>query len=289
LVVATACGGTPPAVEAPTAEATAKRTYAVRFARASRAGERSHVVADHREDSATTITREGALVSEKHVEHAVHFDAVSTVVAADPQGRATRLRYDVKELSSDGQQRRGSVIELTRHAKKTDAEILVDGSLPSDDTRKVLSSLFKLGLEGATDDDVFGTKTPQPIGAHWTVDSARAIASFKEDGLDVATVKGDVSLDGTTSMDGAECLVVRATLEISGVGVPGLPPGSEPEDSHGTAEIRATLPIDERAGVSAEHEAMTMSFRVRVPAPRGAPMIVSVKNAESNDVRETPK
>jgi hypothetical protein len=296
VFLATGCGGASPSVEAPTSPATATKAYGVHFSRPSHVGERAHLVADRSEDMVTRITRgrgrDGAVVSEKHARRSIHYDAVSTTIAVDSRGRPTGVRYDVKELTSDGHPVPASVIQITRHAKEKDAEILVDGSPATDEARKLLSSLFKLGLDGATDDEVLGTKTPQTIGAHWGIDSALAVVSFKEDGLDVASVKGDVWLEGTTRIDGAEYLAVRAKLDIDGVKLSDLPPGSETEESRAQADIQATLPIEEgererRPPGGAEHESLTTSFRVRVPAPEGAPMMVSVESKESEDTRET--
>jgi hypothetical protein len=284
-VVGIGCGGPPGTVEAPIA-VTAKRAYTVRFTRPSRVGERSHLVSDRSEDMATKINRDGSTVSDKHDRHVVHYDAVSTVVAIDSQGRPTRIHYDVNELAADGQRLQASVIEVTRHAKKKDAEIVVDGRPASEDVRRALASLLKLALDGATDDDVFGTKAPQPLGAHWGIDGALAAAAFKEDGVDVSAVTGEVWLDGTTHTGGAECLAVRATLDVRGMQVPNLPAGSELLESHAEVEMRAALPVDGGAGRPADHQSTTTSFRVRVPGAEGAPMMVTVEGRQTHDAHE---
>jgi hypothetical protein len=280
------CGANRGAVEAPVAAQ--GKTYPIQFGRPSRAGARAHYVGDHTEDTVTQMARDGAVMSDKHEKKAVHFDAVSTVIAVDGKARATRVRYEVKELTSDGLRQAASVIELTRHAKKEDAEILVDGRPAGDDLRKALSSLLKLGLDGATDDEIFGTKAPQPLGAHWSIDGVRAMASLKEEeGLDVSSVTGDVWLENTTRLEGIECLAVRAKLDIAGARLPDLPAGAETEESRAQAEIRASLPIEGQAQPTESHETITVSFRVRVPAPQGSPMIVTVQGNESQDVRES--
>jgi hypothetical protein len=284
------CAATSSKVEAPVVEAPttpAKKTYAVHFGRPSHVGERARLVSDHREEMATKVTRDGAVVTDKHDKHTVHYDAVITVVAADSAGRGTRTRHEVKELTSDGHRLQAGLIELTRHAKKADAEILVDGSPASEEVRKALSSVLKLGLDGASDDDVFGTKALQPIGAHWSVDEALALAALREDGINASKVQGEVWLDGTTKVDGAECLDIRATLGMSGVQVPGMPEGAVTELGRAEAEMRAALPLEGRVGRSMNHVSTKMSFRVRVPAPEGAPMMVSVEGHETIDARET--
>lgn len=288
LLATTGCAGTPPAVEAPTTRA-ANQTYAVHFERPSRVGDRSRLVTDHTSDMVTKISREGAVVSEKHDHRAVHYDAVSTVVAVDAKGRVTSVRYDVRELTSDGRRLEASVIQVTRHAKEKDADIVADGSPASEEVRKALSFLFKLGLAGATDEEVFGPKAPQPIGAHWRIDGALALGSFKEDGLDISSVTGDVWLDGTTRIDGAECLAVRVKLTIGGIQVPEAPPGSETEEGHAESEIRVALPVDQGGSVARaeEHQSMTMSVRVRVPARDGVVTLLSVESNESREGRET--
>ncbi len=294
---AAGCANTPSTVEAPTSApapappaAPGAKTYAVHFGRESRVGERLHFVKDHASDMITKITRDGAPIPDQHdkrEKHTLHYDAVSTVVAVDTKGRSTRLRYDVKDLTSDGQRLPASIIELTRHAKEKDADIIVDGSPTSEDVRKALHSLLKLGLDGASDDEIFGPKTPQAIGAHWAIDEPLAIASFKDDGVDVSTIKGEVWLDGTTNIDGAECLSVHATLDMRGMKIPDLPPGSVMEEGHATAQMSAVLPLDGRVGRAVDHLTTKLLFRIRVPAPQGSPMIVSVEAKETDEAHET--
>jgi hypothetical protein len=265
----------------------AAKTYAVRFDRPSHVGDRTHLVTNRREDTTTKISRDGAVVSDKREQHSVHYDAVTTVIAVDTQSRPVRVRYDVKELTSDGRRLQASVIEITRRGKEKDAEILVDGSPASDDARKVLASLLKLGNAGVSDDDVFGSKSPQPVGGRWAIDGSRAIASLAEDGLDVRSIKGEVWLDGTTRVDGAECLAVRAALDLDGMDVPGMPEGSVTEESHATADLRTSLTIEGRLGRAEDRMSTAMTFRVRVPAPQGPPMMVSVQRNEARDAHET--
>ena len=287
LLALAGCGAAPGAVQPSVAAAQAK-TYAVHFVQPAHVGERTRILVDHHEEMVTRISRDDAVVSDKRDVHSIHCEAVSNVVAVDPEGRATRIRYEVKDLTSDGLRIPASIIDLTRHAAKKDAEILIDGAPASDDVRKVLSSLFKLGLDGATDDDVFGTKTSRPLGAHWPLNGALAAASLKEEyGLGTSSVTGEVWLDGTTRIGGADFLAVRATLDLKGLEVPGMPAGAEVERSDAESEMRAALPIDGRAGRPEDHQSTTMSFQLRVRAPDGSPVKVTVDGKQSQDSSET--
>ncbi len=291
------CANTPSTVEAPTAAAVSApasaggtKTYAVHFGRESRVGERVHLVKDHASEMNTKITRDGAPVpdqQDKREKQTIHYDAVSTAIAVDARGRVTRVRYDVKDLTSDGKRLPASVVELTRHAKEADADIIVDGSPASEDVRKALHSLLKLGLDGPTDDEIFGPKVPQAIGARWGIDEPLAIASFKDEGVNVSTIKGEVWLDGTTNMDGAECLSVHAVLDMRGMKIPDLPPGAVMEEGHATAQMSAVLPLDGRVGRAQDHLTTKLLFRIRVPAAQGSPMIVSVDAKEVDEAHET--
>ena len=289
-IVLTACGGgtaqTAP-VELPKADAA--KAYVIHLTRPSHVGDRTHVVMDQTEEKASKITSGETVVEDKHARKVMHYDAISTVVAIDDQGRMTKTRHDVKELVVDGKQLAHGVIEITRARREKDAIVTHDGAPVSEDVRAALSSLLKLGVGGPSDDDVFGTKTPQAIGAHWPINAQLAHDDLKDDtGIDAANVTGETWLEGTTRVGDVDCLDVRAKMVLDGIVVPDMPQGSTIESGRADAEMRAALPLDEHREKLVDHMSMKMSFRLHVEAPNGPPTAVLVTLAETHDAHFSP-
>jgi hypothetical protein len=286
------CGGAssaPVAAPVDVARPAAQKTYAIHFYRPSHAGERTHVVMDQTENKGSKITQDATVVEDKHEQHALHYDAVHTAVEVDGKGQVTRSRYDVKELVSDGHPLVRGVVEITRTQKETDAIITVDGTPASKEVREALASLLKLGLSGANDDQVFGTKTPQPVGAHWPIDARLAQADLRDDsGIDATSVNGDVWLEGTTRVGDLDCLDVRAKMGLDGIAVPGMPEGSETEFGRADAEMQATLPVAGTPERASDHMSMKIAFRVRVPSPTGRAVNVSLAITQTRDSHFSP-
>jgi hypothetical protein len=267
----------------------AAKAYTIHLSRPSHVGERTHVVVDLSEDSGTSIAQ-GDQVDEKHEKRVTHFDAVAMVAAVDEKGRTTRSRYEVKELLVDGRPLVHGLVDVTNAPTEEDATILVDGAPADKDQRKALQSLLKLRLGGATDDEVFGTTTPQPVGAHWPINGLLAREDLKDNsGIDAQSVTGEAWLQGTANVNDVDCLDVRAKLglDLNGKSLPGLPPNSTMELGHADAEMTAVLPIDGRMERLTDHLSMTMAVKVRVSTPNG-PATVVIKFNRTEDKRYSP-
>jgi hypothetical protein len=278
--------GAAPAQEAPVGAA--PKTYAIHLSRPAHTGDRTHVVIDATEDTGSRITQGDTVLDDKHEKRVTHFDAVATVLAVDGRGEATRSRYEVKDLVVDGRPLAHGVVDITNAAKEDDATIVVDGAPPSEEVRKALKSLLKLSLGGASDDEVFGTKTPQPIGGHWPINAPLAREDLKKDtGIDAPNISGETWLEGTTRVADVDCLDVRMKLTLDGMAVPGVPEGSVVETSHADAVMGAALPLDDRLERVTDHFTMTMAFQVRVNTPNGAANVV-VKLVQVEDKRLSP-
>jgi hypothetical protein len=285
----TACGasasGAP--VQAPASSPTA---YSIHLSRPSHVGDRTQVVVQQVEDNDTSFSADKAASRDEHVHRVLHLDAVQQVVAIDEKGRPTRSHFDVTEFTLDGQALAQRTIDVTNAAKEADAVLLVDGAPAGKEARKALQSLLRVGLGGATDDEIFGTAAPQLVGARWPIDAALATQDLKEDNdVDARNLSGEAWLQGTTRVDGAECLDVRArlTLDLNPASIPDLPEGSTVELGQTEAEMSAALPVDGRTERLADHMAMTMTVRVRVMAPAG-PVTVVFKASQSREQHFAP-
>jgi hypothetical protein len=285
-----ACGGgnavtTPPSTTGTLPAASAPKTYAVRLSHPSRVGEKLHVVADKTEEKATKVTAGDAVIDDKHERRVLHLDAISTVLEVNAAGRATKTREDVSELTINGKSVVKGAVEIVRAPKENDAIITVDGKPASDDARDALKSMLKLSSGGPTDDDVFGTKTAQAVGAHWAVDTQLAHDDLRDDtGLDASKVTGDVWLEGVTTAAGKDALDVRAKLGLEGLTPPGIPPGSTVEQGRADVDLQTTLPVDGQPERASERMSTAITFRLRVKTARG-PALVAVTVSEKRDAK----
>lgn len=248
-------------------------------------GERVRIVADETRDK--TVMQDGTLVEEKHA--AFHLDAVSTTVAIDDRGHATRDHYDVTELTSDGKPLATGSVDVTRASREQDAVILVGGAPATGEVKDALEALLTMRVDGASDDDVFGTKAPQAIGAHWAVDTRLAHDDLLDDsGVDAGKVTGDAWLAGLTRANDADCLDVRATLSLDGLVLPNLPKDNVVDLSHADVDMEAALPFDGRLVRAADSFGMTMKIRLRVPTPRGQTATLTMTIATRRTARYSP-
>ena len=283
-----ACGGggsTAQPQTLPTATSTPK-TFTVRLSHPSKVGDKLRVVADQVEDKATKVTAGDVVIDDKHEKRLLHLDEISTIVAVNEAGRATKTREDIKDLTINGKTVVKGIVDIERGPKEKDAVITVDGKPASDEARDALKSMLKLALSGPTDDDVFGTKTAQAVGAHWVVNTQLAHDDLKEDtGLDAANVTGDAWLENVGPSDGKEALDVRAKMGLEGL-TPNeeLPAGSKVELGRADVDLEAMLPIDGKPERSSERMNMMVTFRLTVKTPKG-PALVAVTVSSKREAK----
>ena len=89
-----ACGGGTSTTQPQTLPTTtnAPKTYAVRLSSPSVVGDKLHVISDQTEEKSTKVTAGDTVVDDKHEKRVIHLDAISTVLAVNGSGRATRTR-----------------------------------------------------------------------------------------------------------------------------------------------------------------------------------------------------
>ncbi len=284
FILLAACGGGSTTATPHTLPPTSgPKTYAVRLSHPSHVGEKLHVVADKTEDKSTKVTAGDAVIDDKHERRVLHLDAISTVLEVNTAGRATKTREDVSDLTINGKSVVKGAVEIVRAPKENDAIITVDGKPASDDARDALKSMLKLSSGGPTDDDVFGTKTAQAVGAHWPVNTQLAHDDLKDDtGLDATSVTGDVWLERVTTADGKDALDVRAKLGLEGLTPPEIPQGSTVEQGRADVELQTMLPVDGQPERASERMITAITFRLRVKTPRG-PALVAVTVREKHE------
>jgi hypothetical protein len=286
FVLLIACGGGSSSAQPQSLPTTsAPKTYAVRLSHPSAVGDKLHVVSDKVEDKTTKVTAGDVVIDDKKVRRVLHLDAISTVLAVNEAGRATKTREEIKELTVDGKNVVSGVVEIQRAPKEKDAVMTLDGKPVTDEAREALKAMLKLSSGGPTDDDIFGSKTAQAVGAHWAVNTQLAHDDLRDDAaLDASKVTGDAWLEGVAQENGRDVLDMRAKLVLEGLSPSELPPNSTLEVGRADVDMQASLPIDGKPERSAEHMTMSVTFRLRMKTAKG-PALVAVTLGEKQEAK----
>jgi hypothetical protein len=256
------CGGAPQSSTSPMAlpNAPSGATYAIHMHRADRLGERVRVVVDATEEKRTAMFHELDRVIDQKDTKRVHIDAVAKVLAVGPKDEASEIAYDVESLTVDGKRIFHGKLDVTRARKEDDAIIVDQTGRVSTEVHDALKAVLSLRSGGPTDDEIFGTSKPQPVGGRWPIDNRLAQDDLFGDTSVVASVTGDVTLASVKKVGSVDCLELRSELELTGFELPNLPSGATIESGVMNAELSMVLPVDERGKRLEDH----MSYRMRM-------------------------
>jgi hypothetical protein len=156
------------------------------------------------------------------------------VLATDPLGQPTSARYTIERLEA-GQTGTplapvlmpGQVLTVVRGAQPL---LTLDqgGALTEaqqDDVKAVISTG---PVTPITDDQAFGTPTPQLVGASWPINAQFAAAGLSDDELTVTPdgLMGQTKLVAARPEAGQECLEVSVSFLVKSPQFTKLPPGS---------------------------------------------------------------
>src|SRR5206468_7864054 len=126
-----------------------------------------------------TITRVAGTSKEERKTSRAHIEGTTRLLALQGDGhsplRDQMTVADFWSIKNDGPKSTlapvGAVVVVERGATKRDAHVTIDGRAATKDVIEALDHLTSLTLhKGPSDDEVFGTKVPQPIGCEWPVD-----------------------------------------------------------------------------------------------------------------------
>lgn len=272
----------------------AAKAYPIHMARALHVGQRMHFVSDAEEARTTTMTRQGSVIDKKKVLNRMHLDAVGTVMSLDAKQDALRATYAVSDLSASGDKAKSLLhnqkLDVTRAKKEDDAIVLVDGAPATAEIREALKMVMSLRTGGPSDDEVFGSKEPRAVGAHWSIDAQRAhddLVSDQGESMANAVIDGDVTVAGLGQAEGVNCLELKSDLHMKNIAVPAAPAGSTVVEGKATAHFEGLFPIDETIPRLTDRLTLTMSIKLEVTTPGGS-ILVSVDGVNKHDRHMTP-
>ncbi|UJR84571.1 hypothetical protein [Sandaracinus amylolyticus] len=267
-----ACGSTAASTRADSAESDA--THPIRFARpvATGASWTEHVQMRSSQRESTRIGAQN--VADELTTLAIDFEARFTAREVDARGRAIRLAIAVQRFVVDAGQ--GPVTPAIP------GELIVtrvgEGSIESvagaldPQTIEWLGEVVHIEAPRDTgDDEIFGSREPQAIGASWGIDTALAARSLGAMGIEVRHdhIGGQTRLVERTRVGDVDCLVVRAELSARQLAVPSLPPNAQITRAEVRATMEAALPIDLARAVRRERTDLRMHIELSIPTEAG--------------------
>jgi hypothetical protein len=274
--------------------------YTVHIKRPSKVGDRTRIVADDEKNERTSALVAGDTTPrDTNKATRIHVDGTVVVLELQSDGRSPlRDEMTVSEFwaSLDGGAKEvlaqaGAHVVVTRAAKKEDALATVDGRPASKSVRDALDAIINLTAHtGPSDDEIFGTTTPQSIGGEWTVNGPLAEKDLSVSGIIVSPggITGKTKLLGVQSVNGVDCLELENTMTIGAIqSTGGLPAGSTVENASMAVALHLLLPVDQtRVDVRSDMK-LTMKGTFTVPSPKGA-VRVTLESVEDKRGSVTP-
>jgi hypothetical protein len=266
-----ACGAPSP-VAGPQAPEAAPGGYPIQLSRPSRAGDSYGIDIVAQSERRMRISVGGAIVEETDEARHLELHGTVRVRAVSATGRETVRDIEiVRCVGSDASGEReiapaGSVLHVVA-SDRDDVEggiELVGGALSEADL-EILSLALSTSVRSAGDDEVFGTRVPQAIGARWPINVRLAASDLnKAAEMEVRPeqMSGTTTLSAREDVDGVECLIVRAQLDARGFTV-AIGEDAVTEHAEMRAQLEAALPLDMAVQRVRDREALQMQMRVR--------------------------
>ena len=265
----------------PAIAASNAKTYSIKMKRPPRVGVTSRVSVDD-EHVEHTITRIAGQTKDTRKTTKSHIEGATRLLALQSDGQSPlRDEMTVADfwlVRDDGAKTAlaspGAILVVERGATKHDARVTLDGRAASKDVLDALDHLTQLTLhKGPSDDDVFGTKTPQPVGAEWPIDADLAEKDLRARDMVIppGAIRGATKLVAVRAVRGVDCLELDNHMEISALQSMGeLPPGSTIKNGRVDVHLHLLLPIDESKSAVESAMDMTISGVFLVPTPKGS-------------------
>lgn len=270
VLFALGCGGASPPVE----HAASDGTYEVHLVRHVGVGTSFGIVARHVSSSTTRTSIAGSEPAAESEATTITLEGRYTVLAVGPTGLPSRMRVEVRRFTVEGPAGLTSpalppVLVMTPDGTTGEA-----GEPIADDVLALLSNMPSVSspTENAPDDDaVFGTRTPQAVGASWPVDASLMAHGLADAGMVASpeAVVGHTQLVRAVTEEGQSCIVVSSQTRIGPFVMQGLPDGAEVQHAESTFEGELTLPLDPSLPALHDRSRMTVDMQLTFPTDVG--------------------
>lgn len=283
-----ACGATATSTRSEATAPSPGAAYPIRLSRDTRPGAtwREHVELRTSQRESTTLAARN--VADERTTLAIDLDARITVREVDERGRATRTVVSVERFVVDtGQGPITPVIPGELVVSRLGGTIESPAGALDPQTLEWLGEVLEIDEpRDASDDDIFGTREPQPIGASWGIDTALAARSLATVGVHVRHdhLGGQARLVDRVRLRDVDCLLVRAELSARGIEMPSLPPGARIARSDVRGTMESALPLD--LARRPQRETVQMQVRIELEMATEAGTATVRLDGEQHVVRE---
>ncbi len=209
------CGGTTKSTAAAPAAEAEQKLYAIKLDRKLRPGVRETSVS--KEVNSMEMSMGEQIIQSQESEVQKEFVAVAKTLEWDENGDLARGEYLVEKLLivQDGQESVLIVAPILVSATRVDnvTHLVSKGGALSEQAREVLSDFISVSKKEsqAGDDDVFGNKKPQAVGAEWPMNAELALSDGAVSGLPFVpgTLSGNSKVESIRTVDEEECLEIK--------------------------------------------------------------------------------
>ena len=214
---------------------------------------------------------------------------VEEILEADDRGNLRRARVDFDLLDADFGPSRSPLhlrdvrAEIARGAGDAEATVTLGGAPASGDDLEAVREIFAPGeRETPSDDQAFGTATPQAVGDVWPIQGDVVERTLAE-GFPVppGAVTGAMSLVSATSRDGIPCLEIKGSVRIEPFGLSGLPAGATVEHAAIVLVMHVVVPTSPMFRIEDDS---TMTTDVTVTTPEGDAVETHTRKAAHRSV-----
>lgn len=213
----------------------------------------------------------------------IHLEGTVEVLALDAIGEEAKVACTVDKcvrITSEGEAElvpRGKVIIAEAKGKDTIFTIKDGGELAKDATEALDLAISLDTGDELSDDELFGTRDKQNVGARWPVNAEGVAKDAGRVGVIVKPddVEGSFRLDGVEKVGDVECLKLSGSLKMKKLGRKdddddGLPEGFTVESGSMEAKYGGLFPVDSSLGSLSESASMTFLTRVKSKGGGGA-------------------
>jgi hypothetical protein len=240
----------------------------------------------------STVKVGGKVFEEQSEDFLVDFESDVKALEVDKNGKPSKVSLTVDKciLKQGGTEKpllaKGAVVIASLKDDETVYEIA--GQPVDAETAEALDLVVVLGRNGASDDEVFGTKERKKVGDHWAM-NAELAAKDLQDVMKGSTVKkedvaGTVTLDKVVKVGTTDCLQISVEMTVNNETMPDMEVSQMKIHVH----FLGLFPIDLSKDIMEESDSMTMSITAKgKPNPDGPEIVVESVTEQSLNVKTT--
>ena len=269
----------------------AREQYEIRIARKINVGTKYHLTADGALIRQVNIKAGGEAKQQPDDGFGIHLEGTVEVLALDAIGEEAKVACTVDKctrITSKGQTElvpAGKVIIAEAKGKDTVFSIKDGPELPKDAAEALDLAISLDTGDELNDDELFGTKEKQKVGAAWPVNREGVSKDADRVGVVVKPedVEGSFRLEGLEKAGDVECLKLSGSLKMKKLTRKddeddGLPEGFSVESGSMEAKYGGLFPVDPSVGSLAESASMTFVTTIKSKAGAGGGPEVTVES-----------